>query len=218
VGAWDDDDMMTGTRRIRTKRHADRRPVGRIFLLVLGLLVVAAAGGIWWYARPKGLATLPNPAVVAPGGFRASIGDDKTITVGLEIQNTAKSSVTVLSARIVPPVGVRQTALTILPSGVDNQGFTLSGTLPSSGPVTLGTGDNSEGVIAARFSLDCAAVLASAAPTDEQIFVTIKVGTQSREEELTPPVVGTSDNPDQAVPWLTATARQACGSPGTTSP
>jgi hypothetical protein len=212
VGSWEDDDanIMVGKRRMRAKKHAERRPLARVLLVIIIVLLVAVGvAGYWWLHRPTGLAALPNPAVVAPGGFRVSI-EGRTITVGLQIENTTNQRLTLLGARIIAPAGVKQTALAILPSGTDNQGFALSGALPSATPLTVGSGADREAVIAARFSLDCKTVLASAAATDEQIFVTIRVGNQSREEELTPPVVDSGDDSDTAVTWLTGTARQAC--------
>ena len=81
---------------------------------------------------------------------------------------------------------------------------------PPAGPVSLGTqGLDRNAIVAARFQVDCARLPPSNAPTGEQIFVTVRVGTEEREEELTSPVVGT-------VPWLTATARSACLQPSAT--
>jgi len=214
VGAWEpDEDIVVGKRRARPKRRmAERRKLP----LLVGAAVVLAliAGGIVAYQvfKPKagGLAALPNPAVVAPGPFRTAIGDDKSITVGLEVTSLAKAPVTIVGARIVPPVGLKAVSLTTVPAGPENEGFKLTGDLPPPTAVTLGPNDRA--VVAARYTVDCAVLLASADPLDERIFVTIQVGSEQREDELTAPVVGPDANP---VPWLTATARRAC-SPGET--
>ena len=112
-----------------------------------------------------------------------------------------------LSARVVAPNGLTNLALTILPPGEQNQNFALSGDLPPAAPVTLGTnGVDRNAIVAARFRVDCVALPPSNAPTGEQIFVTVRVDNEEREEELTSPVVGTT-------PWLTATGRSACVRP-----
>jgi hypothetical protein len=148
---------------------------------------------------------------VAPGGFRASIGANKTITVGLEIRNAADVALTVVAARIVAPAGLTSVKLTVVPVGDENKGFALEGDLPPATPVDLGTEPtNRNGIIAARFTVDCAGLLAAGASTGEQIFVTVQVGKEQREEELTPPVVGDT-------PWLTATAKRVCLDPISTA-
>jgi hypothetical protein len=186
--------------------------------IITGVVVVVAAGlavGGYYLFRPSGLATLPQQAVVAPGGFRASIGAKNTITVGLEIRNAADVTLTVVAARIVAPAGLTSVKLAVIPTGDGNKGFTLEGDLPAATPVELGTEPtNRNGIIAARFTVDCAGLLATDAATGEQIFVTIQVGGEQREEELTPPVVGDT-------PWLTATAKRVCLDPiptGTAEP
>jgi hypothetical protein len=71
----------------------------------------------------------------------------------------------------------------------------------------LGTTDTERNaIIAARFTVNCAGLLAEGAETGEQIFVTVQVGDEQREEEITPPVVGDE-------PWLFGTARLACTEP-----
>lgn len=216
MGAWDDDntDIMVGKRRMRKNKHAGRSKGPRIILAVVALLLVAGGGFLVWYAhRPTGLAALPNPAIVAPGGFRTSISDDhKTITVGLEIRNTAGQDVQVVSARIVPPPGLTQAALGVVASGVDNTGFTLGGDLPKSTSVKLGTGDDRSAVIVARFAVNCKLVLAEPGAAEERTFVTIQVGTQTREEEMINPVVSSPDG-DVVTSWLTDAAHQACSTP-----
>jgi hypothetical protein len=196
---------------MRVGRRRSGRSAGA--WLVIVLLVLLVAGGVsagvyfMWMRKPSGLEAIPNPAVVAPGGFNATIGANKTITVGLEVRNTASVPVTLLSARIVAPAGLRSTALTVLPPGPENQGFDLAGNLPAAAPVQLGTGDaDRDAVVAARFTVNCQELLATDAVLDEQIFVTIQVGTDRREEELTPPVVGDTQ-------WLTATAQRVCLDP-----
>src|SRR5262249_25220842 len=79
--------------------------------------------------------------------------------------------------------------------------------LPKLAPIKLGhDGTDRNGIVAARFTVNCAGLPATDAPTGEQIFVTVQLGNESRQESLTPPVVGTT-------PWLTATARRACSDP-----
>src|SRR5262245_3271917 len=161
--------MVVGRRRRRGKRSR-RRSVPRwpfVVLLLLGL----AAGGYYWTRRPTGLAALSRPAIVAPGGFRASLGGDNTITVGLEIHNTAHLPVTVTSARLVAPAGVRIVTVALIAPGEDNVGFTLDGPLPALKPINLGTdGDASNAILAARFTVDCRK-LGSDTPSGERIFV-----------------------------------------------
>ena len=182
--------------------------------IITGVVVVVAGGlavGGYYLSRPSGLATLPQQSVVAPGGFRASIGANKTITVGLEIRNAADVALTVVAARIVAPAGLTSVKLTVVPVGDENKGFALDGDLPAATPVQLGTQPTDRnGIIAARFTVDCAGLLAAGANTGEQIFVTVQVGQEQRVEELTPPVVGDT-------PWLTATAKRVCLDPISTA-
>jgi hypothetical protein len=184
-----------------------RRGVWLVGILGLAALIGLAAGGFYWLNRPAGLAAIPNPAVVAPGAFRASIGDDNTITVGLEVRSVADAPLTLVRAQITPPPGLTSEAVSIIPPGPENEGFALDGPLPPAKPVRLGIGDlDRTAIVAARFTVDCKRLPASDAPTGEQIFVTIQVGDARRVEELTPPVVGD-------LPWLTATAQRLCNDP-----
>jgi hypothetical protein len=216
VDGWsseEPEEIMVGDRRMRVRRRLRR--TGRINLIVVlvAIVVVAGAGyGLFmWWGRPTGLAALPNPAVVAPGGFQSQAGADKTITVGLEIRNTSDVDIVVAAARIVPPAGLRLLTLTLAPPGEGNKGFALDDVLRQSSGITLGTdGPARNGVIAARFEVDCAQLPAEGTPTGEQIFVTVQLGAEQRVDELTPPVVN-------GTPWLTATARRTCVSPVTTA-
>jgi hypothetical protein len=169
-------------------------------VVVVGLGV----GAVLWFNRPTGLAALPPQAIDSPGGFRSTINSADTFTVGINLQNTADEQVTLVSARIIAPVGLTNTDLSVLPVGPENAGFTLNGDLTPGGSVRLGPGEDA--VVAARYKVDCQQLLASAQPTDEQIFVTIQVGTEQREEEITVPVVGD-------IPWLTATGTRTCIDP-----
>jgi len=176
-------------------------------IAVVVALLGLAAGGYYWFTRPSGLAAIPNPAVIAPGGFRASVGDDRTITIGLEIRNTANLPLTVVGAQITPPPGLTRAAMSIIPTGPENEGFTLEGELPALTPVQLGTEPiDRNAILAARFKVDCARLAAADDAFHEQIFVTIQIGDEQRVEELTPPVVGD-------LPWLMATAQGACTDP-----
>jgi hypothetical protein len=202
--------IVSGGRRRRRvgRRRSPKSALRWVVAAVLGLLLGGGAiAVVIWLNRPTGLEAVPNPAVVAPGGFRASIGANKMITVGLEVRSVADEPLTLLEPRMVAPAGLRSVALAIIPAGEGNAGFALDGELPKNGSVTLGTEAASRNaIIAARFAVDCAGVLASDAPVGEQIFVTVRVGKEQRVEELTPPVVGD-------VPWLAATARRACLEP-----
>jgi hypothetical protein len=200
--------MVVGRRRPRDPDRRLANPAVRwaIFGVVVLLL---AGGGIFAYVRtrPTGLDALPSAAIAAPGGFRASVGANHTITVGLEVRNVSTQPVTLVSARIVAPPGLTSVNLTVVPTGDGNKGFAIEGDLPPAAPVRLGTEPaERNAIIAARFKVDCANLLASGAPTGEQIFVTIQVGDEQRTEEITPPVVDDT-------PWLTATARRACLDP-----
>jgi hypothetical protein len=218
TGGWNVDDqeeVVVGKRRKRARRRrTSRRPV--VWTIVVAVVLVlggAAYGAYRWFGRPTGLAAAPIPAVVAPGGFRASIGDANTITVGLEVRNVTDMPLTLIDAKIVPPTGLKALEVTIAPPGEGNVGFTLDGPLPAIEPVRLGTdGADRNAVVAARFSVDCDALPTPDGATGEQIFVTIRIGDEQRDEELTPPVV-------DDVPWLTATALRVCRDPlPTTSP
>ncbi len=213
MGGWSSDDTQTiavGDRRMRVRRRRGRAP-GIRPLVVFGIVALLAAAGVayyfFWSGRPTGLAALPDPAIVAAGGFQASVGANQTITVGLEIRNVTDVPVTVVSARIMAPNGLTSMALTIVPPGEQNINFALGGDLPPAAPVELGTnGIDRNAIVAARFRVDCENLPPSNSPTGEQIFVTVRVGDEQREEELTSPVVGTT-------PWLTASARSACVQP-----
>jgi hypothetical protein len=212
VDGWksdEHDDIIVGRRRMRAGRR--RTPTSRLRWPIIGIVVLLVLGGavygVLWLRKPRGLAALPNPTVATPGGFRASIGSGNTITVGLQVRNVANVPITLTQARIVAPTGLSGVAITLVPTGEDNQGFALDGTLPVSAPVRLGTDvADRNAIIVARFVVDCGAVPANGVPGGEQIFVTVEVDQQQREEELTPPAVGT-------VPWLTATARRMCTDP-----
>jgi hypothetical protein len=212
VDGWsseEQDDIVVGRRRMRAGRR--RPPVSRlrlpIIVVVALVLVAGAVFGVIWLRRPSGLAAISGPAVATPGGFRASIGSGNTITVGLQVRNVSNMSITLTQARIVAPGGLTKVAITLVPTGEDNKGFALDGSLPASGPVRLGTDlSNSNAIIVARYTVNCAGLPPTGNPGGEAIFVTVQVDQQQREEELTPPAVGT-------VPWLTATARRVCTDP-----
>ena len=202
---------MVGDRRMRVRRRLRRTRRINMIVVLVAIVVVAGAGyGLFtWLGRPTGLAALPNPAVVAPGGFQTQAGADKTITVGLEIRNTSTVEIVVAAARIVPPPGLKLVTLTLATPGEGNKGFALDGALPQSSGIALGTeGPARNGIIAARFEVDCEHLPAVGAPTGEQIFVTVQLGAEQRVDELTPPVVN-------GTPWLTATARRTCLNPVT---
>jgi hypothetical protein len=218
VDGWSNDNepeqILVGDRTMRVRRRVRRRGRLGLVLAVVAVLVLGGVGlGFYLLAdRPTGLAALPNPAVIAPGAFRASVGTDSTITVGLEIRNTTDVSVDVISARIVTPSGLTRLEVALIPPGEGNQGFALDGPLPASHTVTLGTeATKRNGILAARFKVDCATLPRAGGPTGEQLFVTVKVGEEQREEELTSPVVN-------GTPWLTATARRVCAPPSSPGP
>jgi len=208
VDPWapDESSVIRSKRRGRPKRRKVERRVW-VWALRIGAAVVAVGlvvGAIWWLNRPTGLAALPSQAIDSPGGFRSTINSPDTFTVGINLQNTASETVTLVSARIIAPEGLTSTDLSILPVGPENAGFTLNGDLTPGGNVELKAGEDA--VVAARYKVDCQKLLASAQPTDEQIFVTIQVGVEQREEEIVVPVVGD-------VPWLTATGTRTCIDP-----
>jgi hypothetical protein len=205
--SWDDTEtVLVGDRRMRVRRRLPRRRRTGAWV-AFGIVVVFIAGGVGAYLylhRPQGLDSLDGPAVTASGGFQTKDNGDGIITVALEVRNTTDQQVTVVSARLVPPSGLTQIAVSVLQPGDENRNLNLADDLPQSTPVTLGTnGQQRNGIVAARFRIDCGALPPTAAPTGEQIFVTVRLGNDQREEELTPPVY-------DGVPWLTATARGAC--------
>src|SRR5262245_18162451 len=112
---------------MRVRRRAARGSKVNLIVVLVAIVVVAGAsyGLFQWWGRPTGLAALPNPAVVAPGGFQSQAGADKTITVGLEIRNTADVDIAVTAARIVPPAGLKLMTLTLAAPGEGNKGFDL---------------------------------------------------------------------------------------------
>lgn len=182
-------------------------------VLIAFVVGALAIGAYYWLSGPDEAPAGHTQAIVAPGGFQASISGNDTITVGLEIRNDSASPVTVLSARVVPPAGLTSVAVVVAPATEEGTiGFSLGGDLPESQPVQLGTEAlDRNAVVAARFTVDCDALGATDGPTGEQIFVTVEQDGVQREEELTPPVVG-------EVPWLTATAERVCSDPVSTEP
>lgn len=213
MSGWDDTEtILVGDRRMRVRR---RRPPRRrvnpwAVVAILVVLVAAGAGTLLYVNRPQGLQTVEGPAIVAPGAFQAKVGADSTITVALEIRNATDMDITVLSARVIPPAGLTQTALSVLPPGDQNRNLNLDGELPPSSPVTLGTdGLDRNAIVAARFRVDCEEQPPTTGATGEQIFVTVRLGADQREERLTPPVLN-------GTPWLAATARSACVQPTVT--
>jgi hypothetical protein len=209
VTGWSTDEtdtILVGDRRMRVnrRRRSGRRINPWAVVGVIVVLVAAGAGTLFYLNRPQGLDSVDGPAVVAPGGFQAKVGADNTITVALEIRNVTDTEVTVVRARIVPPAGLTQRALTVLQPGEQNQNLNLDGDLPPSSPVTLGTdGVQRNAIVAARFTVDCDALPATTAASGEQMYVTVRLGADQREESLTSPVV-------DGTPWLAATARSAC--------
>jgi hypothetical protein len=210
VDGWDTSDIeeiRVGARRMKVgRRRARRGPNLGVVTLVVLVLLAAAGGGAYLLFGRGGNKGIPDPAVVATGARKADVGPNNTITIGLEVRNATNLPVTLVQARIEAPAGLTSTALTILQPGPDNAGFDLTGNLPPSMPVELGTNDNNRtAIVAARFTVDCTGLLAPGA-SGEAIFVTIQVAGQQHEVELAPPVVGDR-------PWLEATARQVCGAP-----
>jgi hypothetical protein len=200
------DEIITGRRRMRTGRRRSGSGRGG-WIVLIGVLLVAGGGGAWyWLHRTTHQASIPDPAVVASGSFNSTINDAHTITIGMGIRNTANVPVTVMSARIVAPAGLVSTIITIAPVGTQNQAFALDGPLPTLQPVQLGIDDSDrEGIVAARFTVQCSQVLVTPTPAvpTEQIFVTVQVAGTEREEELTPPLVN-------GIPWLAGTAQKLC--------
>jgi len=227
VDGWNQEEaeeIVTGRRMRAGRRRIPTSSLRWVVIAVVILLVVAGGvAGVLYLNRPTGLAALPSQAVVTPGGFRASIGANNTITVGLEIRNAADVPITVVEARIVAPPGLTGVTVTVVPTGPDNEGFKLEGDLPAPTRIELGVdAANRNAIVAARFTVNCSGLLDAAPasgrptaattlaptgqPSGEQIFVTIEVAGQQRVEELTPPVVGDS-------PWLSATAHRVCLDP-----
>lgn len=193
--------------RVRRRRAPRVRVNPWIVLAVVLGLAVAGVGAYLYSTRPQGLQAVGGPVVVAPGGFQAKVGADSTITVALEIRNVSDEPVTVVAARVVPPAGLQPTAVSVLSPGEHNRNLALAGDLPPSSPVTLGTsGVDRNAIVAARFRVECDNVPATPSVSGEQVFVTVRLGDDQREEQLTPPVV-------DGVPWLAATARSACAQP-----
>jgi hypothetical protein len=213
VSGWDDTEtILVGDRRMRVRRR--RPPRLRVnrwaVVAVVAAIIVAVVATLLVLNRPQGLQSVEGPAIVAPGGFQAKVGADSTITVALEIRNVTDMEVTVVRARVVPPDGLTQMALTVLSPGDQNRNLNLDGELPPTSPVTLGTdGVDRNAIVAARFRVDCDEPPPTSGATGEQIFVTVRLGDDQREEQLTPPVVS-------GVPWLAATARSACVRPTAT--
>lgn len=209
MGGLDDTEtILVGDRRMRVHRRLRHRRRVRAGLVVVVLLALAAAGvGTYLYVnRPQGLQAVPGPAVVSSGAFQAKISAEDLITVALEIRNVTDQPITVVSARVVPPSGLTQLAVAVLTPGERNENLNLDAEVPPSVPITLGTDATARnGVVMARFRVDCD-LLPTPGPTGEQLFVTVRLGDEEREEQLTPPVDGTT-------PWLTATARSACTRP-----
>lgn len=196
--------------RVRRRRPPRLRIRPWIVIVVVVALAAAGVGAYLYLNRPEGLQSVDGPAIVAPGGFQAKIGPENMITVALEIRNVTDEAVTVVGARVVPPAGLTQTGLSVLPVGEQNRNLNLEGELPPSSPVALGTsGVDRNAVVAARFRVDCEELPGSRDPTGERIFVTVRLGDDQREEELSPPVVS-------GALWLTATARSACVQPTVT--
>ncbi len=207
-GLDDTETILVGDRRVRVRRRLPRRHPVRagLILAVLLVLVAAGVGVVLFLKRPQGLAAVEGPAVVSSGAFQAKISADDLITVALEIRNVTDEPVSVVSARVVPPSGLTTVAIALLTPGERNENLNLDAELPPSAPITLGTEALARnGIVAARFQVDCD-LLPTPGPTGEQIFVTVRLGDDEREEQLTPPVDGTT-------PWLTATARGACARP-----
>jgi hypothetical protein len=218
VSGWDADgtgEIIVGRRRVRAgKRRSTRRIPKRVTLLVLLMIAGLGAGGYYLVTRPTGLEAVAGPTVIAPGGFRASIGTDNTITVGLELRSVADFDITLLDPKVVPPAGLTVIAVTLLGIGEGNEGFALTGALPPNQPLVLGTTEQERnGILAAQLRVDCAK-LDPQTGSGEQIFVTVQVGDDRRVEELTSPVIG-------ELPWLVATAATSCADPeptGTAEP
>jgi len=137
-----------------------------------------AAGASWWRRR-------------VPGHIGAEHDQ-----VGLEIRNAA-TPVTIVAAKIVPRPS-DSTAITVVPTGEEDKGFTLDVTSPRLARSTRHRCRHRNGIIAGRFTVDCGGLLAPRPPRRaDPRHHPGRYG--ARVEELTPPVVGD-------VPWLTATA------------
>ncbi len=207
-GGWDTrerEGIIVGRRRQRTGRRRKRRPALTWTVTVVILLAVIGGGGTYfWTHKPKPTLTLPSPSIVAPGGFQARTGPGKSIAIGLEIRNATDVPLTVVSAQITPPRGLTQVALAVFTPGPDGREFTLDD-LPSAAPVALGTGSGDRNAfIAARFTVDCAALPPADEVVDEAITVRVSYEGRTWEDELTPPAVDDTT-------WLVATAARVCG-------
>jgi hypothetical protein len=206
VSEWEETEtVLVGDRRVRVRRRRVRRRLVSPWVLFGAVVAVAgvAAGVLLFNNRPRGLDAIDGPAVATAGAFQAKVSGD-VITVAMEIRNHTDEPVTVVSARLVPPAGLTQLSVALLAPDERNQNLNLDAELPPSAPVTLGTeGLARNGIVAARFRVDCAGLPMTTSVTGEQIFVTVRVGDDQREEELTPPVIN-------GVPWLAATAANAC--------
>lgn len=209
-GGDDDDDIMVGKRRRRAKRRMDERRPGAWIGGTLAVVVLIGLGvaAYIWLNRPTGLATLPDPAVAA-GTYRTQLAEDNSaMTVVLEVRNASEETLTVVAARIVPPPGLTAQALSLGPTGPENEGFQLDNELPA--PTAVRLEPNQSAVLAARYTIDCKALPKANEPPDEQIYVTVRIEEEQREDELVPPAWG-------ELPWLTATAERACKDPLTTA-
>jgi hypothetical protein len=211
VSDWEDTEtILVGDRRMRVRRRLTRRrPRVRPWVVVAVVAALAAvAVGVAVYAtRPRGFEAVDGSAVTASGAFQTKISSDDVITVAMEVRNIADEPVTLVSARLVPPDGLTPLAIALIAPDERNQNLNLDAELPPLVPISLGTeGLARNGIVAARFAVDCDALPPTAGATGERVFVTVRIGDDERQEELTPPVVA-------GVPWLTATARGACAGP-----
>jgi len=208
--SWDDSEtILVGDRRMRVRRRRTRRSRVSpwVFVGILVALLAAGAGVLVYMNRPQGFDAVDGNAVTAAGGFQAKENGDGIITVAMEIRNVTDQAVTVVAARVVPPSGLTMLAVALLPPVGPDRPLNLDAEVPLSAPLTLGTNDaERNGIVQARFEVKCDALPATSSVTGEQIFVTVRLGDEEREEELTPPVY-------DGVPWLTATARGACDRP-----
>ena len=196
--------------RVNRRRARRRRVNPWIVPAAVAVLAAAGVGGYLWQHRPQGLDAVAGSAIVASGAYQSKVGDAGSITVAVEIRNVADEPVTVVGARVVPPSGLPRTGLTVLRPDPRNSNLNLADDLPALAPITLGTnGVDRNGMVVARFSVACDDLPPATGATGEQMFVTVRLGADEREEELTPPVHG-------GTPLLTATARSACNQPTAT--